>query len=150
MSTRQYSKLFFWGIIAIGICLPLFFFIPSALDSFIFSPEERFNIISGIFFLLLLTSIPFVVLVVFAKRHLNISQIKNSETIFYKRVWGVMGAVVVIFGFSLYIYFVAATSKSSTACMVFIFLPIYGTAIIPIGYFCGRLIGNLILRFKRS
>lgn len=145
----KYFKLIFWGISGIGIISPIFIFIPRTLSTFANLPEERLNTIITTFFILpLLPGVPFLALIIFKKIHLQVLQIKNSQTIFYKRASGITGAAIAIFSISSYINIVVSTSKSSTAGIALLLIPFLGIVAIPFGYLCGRFIGNLTLKFK--
>jgi hypothetical protein len=146
----------FWGIIILGILLP---FIVESIVELIFDFKNFFNtllpLLASFILMGLLNSIPFVILA-FIVRSLWYRPETERLKDYFKHKSGVIGAGILSIGSNLCVNIAVWVGSalnlagSSTSVIVYVFLPIYGTITILIGYAVGRLIGKIILHYKNK
>lgn len=150
----KYSKRWFWGIIILGIFLPL---IVESVVTIILDPKDFLNIFSSFFLSLiligLLNDIPFIVFAFLVRSLWNRPEAEKFQD-FFKHKTGVISAGIISIGSILYINIgvwisiMRVLPGSSTSVIVYAFLPIYGVIAILVGYGCGWFVGKIILRVK--
>jgi hypothetical protein len=151
---NRHFKRWFWGLIILGILLPL---IVESVVAIIFASKDFFSMLKSIFPSLiligLLNDVPFIIFAFLVRSLWHRPEVETSQD-FFKHKGGVIGAGLVGIGFVLFINISIWLSVTlmlpgfSTAVIAFIFLPIYGIIGILIGYGSGRLIGKIILRYR--
>jgi hypothetical protein len=136
----------FWGSILINLGLPwglLALFEVSAhrrtlseawryLRLHLFAPGYDY------FLMGVLSAVPFVVLAVFLLFHLR-SNDRLSHGQFSRRVAGVVGSLILLFGINFWTHLSALMYPNAQGALVYFFLPYVQLILIPLGYGIGRL-----------
>jgi hypothetical protein len=99
----------------------------------------------NLFLVGVLNAVPFVLLAVFILFHLGTAA-KQEPAIVSRRLFGIAGALAVAVGLSAWAHLGTTLHPDAQGALVYFFLPIYLLALIPLGYGCGRLIGNIVVR----
>lgn len=155
MGRYKYSGQVFWGIIIIGLFLPL---IVELAVELIFDPKHFIStllslspssILMGVF-----NAIPFIVFA-FLVRSLWHRPEHETFQLFFKHKSGVLGAGIIGIGFILLVNInvwvgaVLTLPGFSTSGLVYMFIPFYGIVAILIGYGIGYVVGRIII-FRRE
>ena len=151
----RYSRLF-WGIILLGLVVPL---VVKLFVRIMFTNDDLTDILisfitfeNGMAVVALMNVIPYIVLAKFAKSRLLNLTTQNK----YYYVAEIIGAGVPHVFFNLHSHIVVWRSIysglriSSTASVAFAFIPIYGFIIMFIGGAIGSLVGRLVSVIKKS
>lgn len=153
---KKRLKLVFWGIAILGLLLPL---VVEIIVGLIMDPRQMLRFytshtkeaLSGLLLASLSNDIPFIALAILVLRRIGLNIGRDTEgqysKNFYRQRSGVIGAAIAVIGVSLLLniaYWVDlyGPSCSSTGCLVFIFIPIYGLILMPLGYGCGWILGR--------
>lgn len=140
--TRRLDRLavgIYWGSLALGLVLPW------ALDLGFHGPGLRRRLFApghNVFLIGVLNWVPFAVYGVFALLHLGTAD-RRGAGIAWRRLGGVAGAGLALVAASLWLHVAILTSRSSTAAIGYLFLPLELLAVIPLGYAAGRLATRL-------
>ena len=155
---KKCSKLVFWGIIILGIVLPSVvmltvgtIFNRASLLDFLRPPFPELLVEQAI--VGLLNAIPFIALALLVLVKVILEG--DIKIHFYRRIGGIIGAAITTFSISLFsniAYYIDlfGPSSSSTGGLVFIFIPIYGLILMPVGYWGGQLVGFSLERKKQN
>lgn len=143
------TVLIFWGSIILGVVLPWAVFIvthrhndPRVLETFwrdLLGPDP-WMLLAGVF-----NGIPFLVYAVFALLHLG-KAAGHGAAVAWRRLSGVLTAGAAMTAISLWGNIAILTSRSSTASIGFLFLPIYLLLALAAGYGLGRLLARFWVR----
>lgn len=152
----KYSKICFWGIIIIGMSLPI---TGMVLADVLFDPSglpETLKLLPSFFIspigilVLLWNAVPFIFFALLTKSIL--SELTEDFQISWTRMAGVIGAGIAIIStsicFRIYVGWavIRGLPGSSTAALMDLILPIYLFIIMGIGYWIGLVIGKLLSR----
>jgi hypothetical protein len=152
----KYAGRWFWGIIIFGALLPL---IVEIIIKIIFDPKNFSNfflsITASFFLVALFNAIPFIIWAFLVKSlwHRPENEIYQG---FYKHKAGVIGSGILTIGFVLYVNIgiwlgiILHQPGASTSAIAYIILPFYGIMTNLFGYGLGRLIGKIILAYKKD
>ena len=99
----------------------------------------------NLFLVGLLNAIPFVLLSVFLLFHLGMTP-HQPPSLAGRRMTGVAVAALGAIGLSAWIHVVPLWFPDARNALVYIFLPIGLTGLLPIGYVIGRLLGRFLVR----
>ena len=125
----------YWGGLVLGLVLPWLLdlgFHGPGLRQRLFAPGEN------VFLIGVLNAAPFTVYAVFALLHLGTAD-RRAAGIAWRRLGGVAGAGLAVLGTSLWLHLAILTSRSSTAAIGYLFLPVGVLMALPLGYAGGRL-----------
>jgi len=148
-SVKKLSSKGFYLIVISGFILPAVIGLPFVVlyDSDIFEVGDLIGsfVLNGLF-----NSIPFLGIAILARAKLK-STVSQSYGLYYRRVGGIIGAVIFVVGISIFCNVVFWTdltgdSPSSTGMLAFLFLPYYALLLMPIGYGIGY---SLMAKIKR-
>lgn len=103
----------------------------------------------NLFLIGILNAIPFILLAVFILFHLGTAAEQEQATV-SRRLFGIAVALAVAVGLSAWAHVGMTLHPDAQGALVYLFLPIYLLGLIPLGYGCGRLIGNVVLRRERQ
>lgn len=143
----------FWAIVGIGVALPWLirigteaFFNPTKLAGILATfPSELFAPGVNLWMIGLLSGIPFLVVALLVKNSFSAS---GPSSIGGKAgAYGAGIGVLVLtlwMNLSIYVPLYGPGRASSTAAIGFVFLPVYGLAILPVGFVLGWLVGRFI------
>ncbi len=134
----------YWGSLALGLVLPW------ALDLGFHGPGLRRRLFApghNVFLIGVLNWVPFAVYAAFALLHLGPAE-RHGAPIVRRRLGGVAGAGLALVAASLWLHVAILTSRSSTAAIGYLFLPLELLVAVPVGYAGGRLAASVWLRFR--
>ena len=145
----------FWGSILLSLMLPwglLTLFEVSAhrrtlgealrhVTLHFFAPGHHYYLIG------LLSAAPFMACAVFLLFHLN-DQVSPAQ--FSRRLSGVLGSLVLMFGIAFWTHLSALLYPDAQGALVYFFLPYILVVLIPLGYAMGRLFQAFIHLIRRG
>lgn len=99
----------------------------------------------NLFLVGLLNAIPFVLLALFLLLHLGLTS-SRSLLLVKQRMAGVAAAVLGAIGLSAWVHMATLWFPDAQGALVYIFLPIGLTGLLPVGYAIGRVLGRLLVR----
>lgn len=144
---KSYARWWFWGLIVLGALIP---FIVSAIMEITYNPDLGVRFYLGDILLALVNDIPYILLAFLAK-YIWQEHSKIAQNILLHKI-GVFFAGGVSISFNLYVNIgtwrgiAQHLPGSSTAVIVYVFLPIYGIIAMLIGYVLGFFIGKIIIK----
>ena len=86
-----------------------------------------------------------VVLAVLLLLHLGPAA-RRGRTVALRRLGGVLAAWLALFALSLWLHVATAVHPDAQSALAYFFFPLYGLALLPAGYLCGRLAARLVVR----
>lgn len=150
MKQMKYIRFWFWGLIIFGASIPILVGLTTEL---LYNPELGLRFYMGDIFIGPLNAIPFIILAFLVKYIWLDPKIQSSPNLFQHKS-GIICAGIFTICFNLYINIdvwkgiALNLSGSSTAVIIYVFLPIYGVITILVGYGIGILAGKIIIRVK--
>lgn len=145
------TLILYWGTVLLSLTLPwliLLLFEVSAhhrtwrealryLSLHFFAPGYNFFLIG------VLNAAPFLACAVLFLLHLGTTPADNP-VLFSRRLRGVLGALVLMFGVSFWAHVTAVVQPDAQGALAFLFLPFILAVIMPLGYATGRLLGKAL------
>jgi hypothetical protein len=125
----------YWGALAVGPGLPW------ALDVLFHGPGLGRRLFApgyNVFLIGVLDAAPFAAYAVFALVHLGTANRRGAE-VARRRLAGVAAAGLALLGAALWVHLSILTSRSSTAALGYLVLPLELLPVLPVGYAAGRL-----------
>jgi hypothetical protein len=140
----------YWGSILLSLSLPWLIVLLFEVSAHHRTLREAFGYLRlhffapgyNLFLIGVLNAAPFLACAVFVLLHLGSIQVDNP-VLFSRRLLGVVGSLVLMFGVSFWAHITAAVQPEAQGALAYIFLPFILAVIMPLGYAIGRLIGSL-------
>ncbi|MDF0644933.1 MAG: hypothetical protein P0111_12965 [Nitrospira sp.] len=147
------TVILYWTCIGLGLTIPWIAVILVDLFKHHQSIEQalhqwRLHLFApgyNLFLVGLLNTIPFVLLALFLLLHLGMTA-SQPLLLVRRRMAGVVAACLGAIGLSAWVHMATLWFPDAQGALVYIFLPIGLTGLLPVGYAIGRVLGRLLVR----
>ncbi|BFU95877.1 MAG: conserved membrane protein of unknown function [Nitrospira sp.] len=147
------TVILYWTCVGLGLTIPWIAVILVDLFKHHQSVEQalhqwRLHLFApgyNLFLVGLLNAIPFVFLALFLLLHMGMTSTR-SLLLAKRRMAGVVAAVLGAIGLSAWVHMATLWFPDAQGALVYIFLPIGLTGLLPVGYAIGRGLGRLLVR----